>query len=166
MYGTNLLFFIDTNARGADWLALHGVKRLASNCLFAVSANEAVRMPLRVQCRDVILHDGAIATVALWCEHVEIIVATIWFAIAFMEAFLTELLTTLGTEKVLCMPSLVQSGDAFIQNGTVAVGTSRAKQIVVVRLAIRVSVAFEEVARSQFLIAMITCEMFRMPGFA
>jgi len=165
-FWTDLFLLVDANARGTDWLALHSIERLASNCLFAISANEAVRMPLRIQSWNIILHDGAIATIALWCEHVEIIVAAIWLAVTFMEAFLAELLTTLGTKEMLRVPSFVQSGDTFIQNSTVAIGTSWTKQIVVVRFAIRMSVAFEEVSGAQFLIAMIAGEMLWMPSFA
>ena len=72
-------------------------------------------MPLRIQSRDVVLHDGAIAAIALGSEHVEVIGTAIWFAVTFMEAFLAELVAALGTEEVLGVPGLVQSSHAFLK---------------------------------------------------
>lgn len=71
-------------------------------------------MPLRVERRNVILHDRPIAAVALRCKHVEIVVATVRFAVALMEAVLAELLAALGAEKVLRVPRFLQRGDAFL----------------------------------------------------
>lgn len=71
-------------------------------------------MPLRVQGRDVILHNGAIAAIAFGSEHIKVIVTAIGFAITFMEAILAELLAALGTEEMFCMPGFVQSSNAFL----------------------------------------------------
>jgi hypothetical protein len=71
-------------------------------------------MELTVKSRNVILHNGAIATSALGCEHVEVVVAAIWFSIAFVEAIVAELLTALSAEEVLSMPGLVQCCYAFL----------------------------------------------------
>lgn len=57
---------------------------------------------------------------------------TVWFAITFMEALFAELLAALCAEEVLCMPGFIQSGYTFIKNGTVAISTTWAKQIVVI----------------------------------
>lgn len=78
------------------------------------SANEAIGMPLCVQSWDVVFHNGAIAASTFWCEHVEVIVAAVWFAIAFMESFFAELLAALGTEEMLCVPSFIQSSYTFL----------------------------------------------------
>lgn len=77
-------------------------------------AHKAVRMPLRVQRRNVILHDGAVAAVALGRKHVKVVVATVRLAVALMEAILAKLLAALGAEKVLRVPCLLQRGDAFL----------------------------------------------------
>lgn len=71
-------------------------------------------MPLGVQGRNIIFHNGTVAAIALGREHIEIVIATIWFAIALMEALLAELLTALGAEEMLRVPGFIQSGDAFL----------------------------------------------------
>ena len=70
-------------------------------------ADKAVRMPLGVQGRNIVLHYGTVAAIALWCKHFKVIVAAIGFAITFMETILTKLLTTLGTEEMLRMPGFI-----------------------------------------------------------
>lgn len=81
-------------------------------------ADKAVRMPLGVERRDVVLHDGFITPAAFRREHVKVVSAAIRLAIPFVEAIFTELLTTLSTEKVLRMPSFFQSRHAFLQKKT------------------------------------------------
>lgn len=77
-------------------------------------ADEAVRMPLAIQSRDVVFHDGPIASTAFWCKHIEVIVSAIGLSVPLMEAFLPELFTTLGAEKVLRVPGLLESRHAFL----------------------------------------------------
>lgn len=72
-------------------------------------------MPLGVQSGNVVFHDGAVAAVALRREHVEVVGAAVRLAVALMEALFAELLAALGAEEVLCVPCLVQCGDAFLQ---------------------------------------------------
>lgn len=81
-----------------------------------------------------------------------------------MEPVFTELLPALSAEEMLRMPRLLQSRYAFIEDGAVAVGTTRREQVVVVRLAVGPAIALEEVPRSQLLVAVGTGEVFRMPG--
>lgn len=85
-------------------------------------ADEAVRMPLRVQRWDVVLHNGTIATITLRREHLEVIVATIGFAVALMEAVFAKLLSALRAEEVLCVPCLVQSCHTFLQMKSIIQG--------------------------------------------
>lgn len=77
-------------------------------------AHETVRMPLAVQCRDVVLHDGPVAPVALGGKHVEIIVTAVRLAVALVEPIFAELLAALGAEKVLRVPGLLQRRYAFL----------------------------------------------------
>lgn len=53
----------------------------------------------------------------------------------------------------------------YIQNGSIAVSTSRTKQVMVVRLAVGMAIPLEEIACSELLIAMIAREMLWMPCF-
>lgn len=71
-------------------------------------------MPLAVQRRNVILHDGPIAPVTLWGEHVEVVVAAVRLAVTLVEPVLAELLTALGAEKVLRVPGFFQRSYAFL----------------------------------------------------
>lgn len=123
-------------------------------------------MPLRVQRRDVVLHDGPVAAIALRGEHLEVVVAAVGLAVALMETLLAELLAALGAEEVLRVPGLVQRRDALVQNGAIAVGTSWTKQIVVIGLAVGEAIALEEVAGSELLAAVVASEVLRMPGLA
>lgn len=63
------------------------------------------------------------------------------------------------------MPS-VTTGCAYIQYGPVAVRAARTEQVVVVRLAVRVTVPFKEVAGAEFLLAVSADEVLRVPGLA
>lgn len=141
-------------------------------------------MELAVERWNVVLHDGAVAASALRREHVEVVVAAVGLAVAFMEAIIAELLTALGAEEVLGVPGLLEGCHAFleedkmalisrvkwqeftliyIQDWTVAVSTSRAEKVVVISLAVGCSVAFEEVPRAQLLIAMVARKVLRVP---
>lgn len=75
-------------------------------------------MPLVVQSGDVVLHNGTVASATLGCEHVEVIVPTIWFALTLMEALLAELLAALGTEEMFGVPRLLQSRHTFLERQT------------------------------------------------
>lgn len=141
-------------------------ERSAKERLTTVPAHETIRMPLTVQSRNIILHDGPVAPVALRCKHVEVIITAVRLPVALVESILAELLTALGAEKVLRVPSFLQRRYAFIQNRSIAVGTTWAEQIVIIRLAVRVSVTLEEVPGAQLLIAVIASKMLRMPSFA
>jgi len=72
-------------------------------------------MPLTVERRYIILHDSAVAAAALGREHIEVVFAAIGLAIPLVETLLAELLATLGAEKVLGVPGLLQSGHTFLE---------------------------------------------------
>lgn len=78
-------------------------------------ADEAVRVPLAVEGRYVVLHDGAVAAAALGGEHVEVVLAAVGLAVPLVEALLAELLAALGAEEVLRVPGLLQGGHAFLK---------------------------------------------------
>lgn len=59
-----------------------------------------------------------------------------------------------------------EKADTYVQDRAIAVRTAWAEEIVVVRLAVRVTVTLEEVARTELLVAVIAGEVLRMPGFA
>lgn len=143
-----LLVLISANTTGTDGFAFHRVERLAGDRFRAVPTNKTIRMPLAVQGGDVVLHDGPVATVTLWGEHVEVVVAAVRFTVALVESILAKLLATLGTEEMFRVPRFLERGDTFIQNRSIAVRAPWAEQIVIVGLTVRVAVALEEVPRA------------------
>lgn len=54
----------------------------------------------------------------------------------------------------------------YIQNRSIAVGTTWTEQVVIVRLAVRVAIALEEIPGAQLLVAVIAGKVLRVPGFA
>lgn len=72
-------------------------------------------MPLRVERRDVVLHDGLAAAAALGREHVEVVGAAVGLALALVEPVLPELLAALRAEEVLRVPRLLQRRHAFLE---------------------------------------------------
>lgn len=79
-------------------------------------ADEAIGMPLSVECGDVVFHDGFVAAAALGREHVEVVGAAVGFPIPFVESVLPELLAALGAEEVLRVPGLLERRHAFLEN--------------------------------------------------
>lgn len=53
-----------------------------------------------------------------------------------------------------------------IENGAVAIGTSRRKEVMIVRFAVRPAVALEEVPGAELLVAVSAGEVLRVPGAA
>lgn len=162
----NLLVIVGAGTPGADGFALHRIERLASDRFRAVPTDETVRVPLAVESRDVVLHDGPVAPVAFRCEHVEVVVAAVRLAVALVEPVLAELLAALGAEEVLGVPRFFQCRHTFIQDRPITVGTAGTEEVVVVRLAVRVAIALEEVPRAELLVAVVAREVFRVPGLA
>lgn len=133
------LFIFHTDTCWADRFALHGIERLACDSFLTIlyrsyicqkhlkrdrmrnkkrntyPAHETIRMPLTIQGRDIVFHYGTIASTAFGGKHIEVIVATIGLAITLVESLLAELLTALGTEEMLCMPSFLEGCHAFLQ---------------------------------------------------
>ena len=123
-------------------------ERAPLKLLSAIPADETIRMPLTIERRYVILHNGAITAAALRREHVEVVLAAVRLAVSLVEALFAELLAALSAEEVLGVPGLLQGGHAFIENGPVAVSATGREQIVIVRLAVRMALPLEEVSRA------------------
>ncbi|KYQ50319.1 hypothetical protein ALC60_10633 [Trachymyrmex zeteki] len=78
-------------------------------------ADKAVRMPLTIKRRYIIFHDSAVATTALGCKHVEVVLAAVRLAVPLVEALLAELLAALSAKEVLGVPGLLQGGHTFLE---------------------------------------------------
>lgn len=77
-------------------------------------ADEALRMPLGVECRDIIFHDGRVAATTLGRKHIEVILAAVRLPIPFVEALVPKRVAALCAEEVLRMPGLVQGSHTFL----------------------------------------------------
>lgn len=89
-------------------LALKVEEATADERTATLPADEAVRVPLCVQSRDVVLRDGVVTASALGGKQVEVVLAAVRFPIHLMVPFLSELRTTHATEEMLRMPRLSQ----------------------------------------------------------
>lgn len=78
-------------------------------------AHEAFWVPLGVEGRDVILHNGRIAACTFWSKHVVVVLPTVGFPVAFVKALVAESISALSTEEVLRVPRFVQGCYTFLQ---------------------------------------------------
>lgn len=90
----------------------------------ALPADKAFRVPEGVESRDVVLQDGTCTTATFRGKHVKVVLSAECLSILLMETFRSKKVSTLGTEEVLWMPSLVQSSHYFIQYGSITVVAS------------------------------------------
>lgn len=129
----------------------------------AFPAHKALRMPQRVEGRDIVLQDGPGTAATLWCEHVEVVLAAVGLAVLLVEPFRTEEGSTLGTEEVFRVPRPVKGCHHFIQDGAVAVVAARGEEVVVVLFTVGLSIPLEEVPGSDLLLAVGADEVLRVP---
>ncbi len=78
------------------------------------STNEALRVPLTVEGRDVVVRDGFGTAAALGCKEGQVVGPTVGLPILLMETLLPKLLPTVGTEKVLGTPVGSHGRHAFL----------------------------------------------------
>lgn len=131
-----------------------------------VCTHEAFRMPLCIQRRDKVLHDGPIATTASRSKHVKVVIATVGPAVLLVKAVLSKRLAALGTEEVFRVPGLVQGCYAPVFDGPVAVGTFGGKQTVVILLAVSLAISLKERLGAKLLVALGAHKVLRMPRLA
>lgn len=90
----------------------------------ALPADEAFGMPECIESGDVVLQDGTGTATTFRGKHVKVILSAERLSILLMEAFRSKKGSTLGTEEVFRMPSLIQSSNNFIQDGSITVVAS------------------------------------------
>ena len=83
---------------------------------YAYPANKALRVPLATKGRDVALHDGHAAALALEREHGQVVVLAVRLAVLLVETVLAKLTAALGAEEVVRVPSLLQRSHAFLKH--------------------------------------------------
>lgn len=149
--------------RLAEGLALVVVEAATVERLPAITADKALWVPLAVQGRDVVLRDGSVAAATLGGEQLKVVITAVGLAILFVKTSLAKLGATVGTEEVLWMPCLVQGSHTFVQDGAIAIGTTRGEDVVVVCLAVWLIVPLEEVLGAQLLVTVGACEVLGVP---
>ena len=63
-------------------------------------------MPLRIQCRNITLHDGFLASLAAWGKLLIVTLPAKRFVVFLMETLWTKVLATECAEEMLGMPCL------------------------------------------------------------
>lgn len=138
-------------------------ERSALELHVTVPADEALRVPLSTQSRNVAFSNSHSAAFALEGKHGQVILFTIWFTVLFLKSVLAELTTALRAEKMIRMPRLVQCSDAFIKDWPVAVSAARREEVVVIGLTIRLTIAFKKVLSAQFMATVSANKVLRVP---
>ena len=69
--------------------------------------DKTLGMPLGIQRRDEVLHNGPVTAPASRSEHVKVVVAAIGLAVLLVETVVAERLPALSAEEVFRMPRLV-----------------------------------------------------------
>jgi len=111
---SSFFLLVDTATFGALRLPFHRVETCALHWLFTLPADEAVGVPLSVEGRDVVLHDGTSAARTLGREQLEVVVLAVGLAILLVEPVLPELVAAVRAEEVLRVPGLVEGSNAFL----------------------------------------------------
>ena len=140
--------------------------------LLALLADKAVRTPLHVQGRDVVVHDGLGAATALGGElaivallavcsilplmetiisQLNIIDLSILFSLASNPNIMTYLFPTREAKEALRVPCLVQSRDTLVQDGSPAPRTPGAEDLLIALLTVWLPISFKKVLGSQLL---------------
>ena len=135
------------------------VERLA-----ALVTNKTAGVPLRIEGRYEVLCDGIAASATFGGVLLKITIFTEGLLVFFMKSILSKLLSAVGAEEVFGMPGLVEGRNAFVQDGSLAVGATWREKMVVVLLAVRPPVSLKEVLCAKFLVTVTAGEVFRVPG--
>lgn len=85
----------------------HVVLSISHSPPLSYLAGEAFRVPLSIEGSDKALHDGLVATLAVWGVVLIVALSTEGLAVLLMETLWTKLLPTQGAEEMLRMPGLV-----------------------------------------------------------
>jgi len=93
--------------------------------LLALPANEARGMPRPIEGGDVIFSDWELAPTTLGCKRRVETVGAKCLALLFVVSVVSEGSLAILTDKMLRVPSLVQSRDALVQDGSVTGGATR-----------------------------------------
>jgi len=134
--------------------------------LLAIGANKVLRVPLLSQGIDTIASNWVTTTSAFWCKESIEICLTIGSSITFVKVSTDKRLQTLSADKVISVPLLAESSDAFIQHWFVTVSTLRTVQLLEASLTMGSSALFKEIPCTKRFSAITTRKMLRVISLA
>lgn len=130
----------------------------------AFPADEAVRVPERAECRDVVIQDGALAALAARGEQLHEVPAAVGAALPLVETLFSEGLPAADAAEMFWVPVGAQGGDHFVSDGLVAEAAAWGEALKVALGAKGSPVLLEETAASQGGGTAAAEEVLRMPG--
>lgn len=132
----------------------------------AFPADEAIWVPERAECRDVVIQNGALAALAARGEELEEVPAAVGAALPLVETLFSEGLPAADAAEMFWVPVGAQGGHHFVSDGLVAEATTWGEALKVALGAKGSPVLLEEAAASQGGGTAAAEEVLRVPGSA
>lgn len=129
-------------------------------------ADETVRVPERAERRDVVVQNGALATLAARREQLQEVPAAVGAALPLVETFISEGLPATNAAEMLRVPVGAQGSNHLVSDGLIAEATSRREALEVALRTEGSSILLEEAAASQGGGTAAANEVLRMPSTA
>jgi len=158
--GTSLLMVVGL----AIGLAAILVEGTTSEGFLAILANEVFGMPLVTQRVDAFALDRLITPSTSRAERVVKAVLAVWTSLLLEECTAGEGSQALTADEVVRVPLAVESGDTSSRDWFVAMGATRAEELLITARTVGNAVLFVEVAGTQGRMAITAHEVFGMEG--
>ena len=100
--------------RFAIWRPLVFKKISVNKRLVTSGTNEASNTPLCIQRRNIVFHNGYIATSTFGSKRAKITAFAISFTVFFMKSIVAKRWAALKADKTLWVPGSIQGGDTFV----------------------------------------------------
>lgn len=115
----------------------------------AFPAHEAVWVPERAECRDVVIQNGALAALAARGEQLQEVPPAVGTALSLMETLFSKRLPAADAAEMFWVPVGAQGSNHFVSDGLVAEATSWGEALKVALGAEGSPILLEETAASQ-----------------
>lgn len=130
----------------------------------AFPAHEAVWVPERAECRDVVIQNGSLAALAARGEQLQEVPPAVGAALSLVETLFSKRLPAADAAEMFWVPVGAQGGNHFMSDGLVAEATSWGEALKVALRAKGSPVLLEETAASQGCGTTTAKEVLRVPG--
>lgn len=132
----------------------------------AFPAHEAVWVPERAECRDVVIQNRALAALAAWGEQLQEVPPAVRTTLPLVETLFSKRLSAADAAEVFWVPVGAQGGNHFVSDGLVTEATSWGEALKVALGAKGSPILLEEAAASQGCGTTAAKEVLRVPGSA